>query len=648
MIIMMKMNRSIRHFGTVMLWLMLSATHLSSQPFNGGEITWECNHLGRYRFKLVIYRECGAVTMLPIQTLSTNIPGLDTFSVTRISSTDLSPFCSCPGIAPLSCATTTIGTVNTGAMEVYVYTTDGFYPQGIQMPNALPPPGGWYIGFSDGTQRPPSTNQSASYLYFLRSLMFNYNNNVNPCLDHTPVFSELPHFVVCTGAPASLNFGATDREHDSLTYEWAPGIVDPQGPSMIYLNGYSYNSPLPGPAQNPNNIPATLNPQTGMVSFTSFTPGTFWLVVKVTAYKCGIKVAEIYREAEVVLVSCGTNSVPDVTPPFPNANGQYVLYNDTVTAGMPVNFMISATDFNYCPGAAPPTAQVIRLYASGNMFDSLINPFGCINPPCATLTPSPTPTTPLYGQFGVQTYFNWQTTCNHLHTNNGCGSTTNQYTFLFKVIDNFCPVPAFRYVPVSIFVNEYPSLPSPVLIGTGLLPGGDVKIKWKAVTDTLGSFLKYYIWYHAGGVISPFTILDSLTNVTDSEYVHINAYHNANYLQYFVTTRSLCYNISQPQDTITATSIGLEDIAPDNRFAIGIPVPNPTSHLTSVPYHLPQSGEISVTLTDLAGKTLLHESFNAPSGDNNFTINLLPYPKGVYILTFRFNGEKLQTVVTKL
>ena len=642
----MKTHRSFRLLGTVFLWLMVSATNLSSQPFNGGEITWECMAGFHYRFKLVLYRECNAAGLNDYYILSTNIPGVDTFRVNRVSITDISPQCGCPGGPVITCATA--ASLNTGAIEMHVYTSDVVYPQGLQLPNMPPPYTGWYIALDDCC-RGSSTNQnSLASPFVLRSWMFNYNNfNANPCIDNAPVFSELPQTVVCTGYPATLNFAAIDYEEDSLVYDWAPAIQNLQGYPVTYI-GYAFNSPLPGPQHNPFNVAATLNPKTGMVSFTSFTTGAFWLVVKVTAYKCGVKAAEIYREIEVVLVGCGVNNPPNVTPPFPNSSGQYTLFDTTVYAGQVVPFSISATDFEFCPNSTPPVPQTIHLFASGSMFGTPVNPFGCLAPPCAALTPSPSPGSPIIGQFGVQTHFNWQTCCSHLNHIVYCNPSTKEYNFLFRIIDNFCPVPASRYTSVTIRVKERPALPSPLLKGAELLPGGDVKIKWIPVTDTLGSFLKYYIWYHAGGVISQFTILDSLTNVTDSEYVHINAYHNANYLQYYVTTHSLCYNFSQPQDTITATSIGLGDITPDQAFAIGTPVPNPTGHLTSVPYHLLHSGEISVTLTDLAGKTLLHESFTAPSGDNNFTISLLPYPKGVYILTFHFKGEKQTTTLTRL
>jgi len=44
-------------------------------------------------------------------------------------------------------------------------------------------------------------------------------------------------------------------------------------PIISYNAGYSYNNPLPGPSFDPRNVPATINHNTGEISFTSFTAG---------------------------------------------------------------------------------------------------------------------------------------------------------------------------------------------------------------------------------------------------------------------------------------------------------------------------------------------------------------------------------------
>lgn len=156
---------------------------------------------------------------------------------------------------------------------------------------------------------------------------------------------------------------------------------------------------MPGPTLNPNNVAAVLNPFTGSISYTSFTSGNYVSCIKVEAWRCGQKIAEIYRDIQVVLLPCGTNLPPSVVPPFQSNT----IFQDTVYAGTLVNFTLSASDLGLLPNGQP---QTITINASGQDFGAgFINAAtGCVNPPCATLNAPP----PVSGPFNVSTNFNWQ------------------------------------------------------------------------------------------------------------------------------------------------------------------------------------------------------------------------------------------------
>ncbi len=333
------------------------------------------------------------------------------------------------------------------------------------------------------------------------------------------------------------------------------------------MPGYTYSYPLPGPLHDPNNVAATMNANTGEISFTSYTNGAFVTVTKVTAYKSGIKVAEIFREMQVVLLSCGTNNPPNVTPPFPNALGQFTQFSDTVYVGQQVTFSISANDFEYCPGASPPVPQTIKLFAVGAQFGAPINQGGCINPPCASLTPSPTFTTPITGQFGVQTTFNWTTTCDHLATNVGCGATSNTYNFLFKTMDNFCPAPGIRYATVTIVVLTQPTIPSPPLHCLEVLPNGSVNLTWTEVLDTMNTFDSYHVWA-SNTMAGPFVVIDSIFDITTTTTTHLGAGANGGPMYYYVTVRSGCDGNEMSPPTDTASTIYLDVVNPGAAFGI--------------------------------------------------------------------------------
>ena len=533
----------------------------------GGEITWTCTPQGNFRFVMKVYRECAGINYPASTSLQTNAPGFVNIQMNRIAVNDMSPVCSCPGGPNITCATTSQS--NTGGVEEHIYVSDGAYPNGVPL-TGVPPVTGWYFGYTSCC-RNPCTNiaNSQSIAWYLRAWMYPYNNTpVNTCFDNSPKFDEVPSTVICTGYPYQYNHVASDVELDSLVYSWDQPLINGINNPITQFNpGYSWNSPLPGPVQNPNNVAATINPSTGVISFTSYTNGAFVTVTKVTAYKCGIKVAEIFREMQVVLLSCGTNNPPNVTPPFQNSVGQYTLFADTVFAGEHVTFSISATDFEYCPGASPPVPQTINLFAVGAQFGAPINQAGCLNPPCATLTPTPTWQNPLTGTFGVQTTFNWLTDCQHLATNVGCGATSNVYNFLFKVMDNFCPAPGIRYATVTIVVLTKPTIPSPPIHCLEVLPNGDVVLSWTEVTDTMNTFDGYHI-YAASSMAGPFVHIDSIFDITVTTATHTGAGANLNPMYYFLKVRSGCDGLEFAQPYDTASTIFLDVVNPGMTLGI--------------------------------------------------------------------------------
>ncbi len=577
------------------LLFLLFAREAKASHYMGGEITWTCTPQGNFRFTMILYRECyisngsSAATYGTTAAMQTNVPGFATINMTRIALNDMSPVCSCPGGPNIYCPGMSNGAANMGAMHENIYTSDASYPNGVPL-TGVPPITGWYFGYGVCCRNPcHNISNSSSLSFFLRAWMYPYNNTpVNTCFDNSPKFDERPSTVICNGYPYSYNHVASDVELDSLVYAWdVPLNANINTPITAYLPGYSFNSPLPGPVHNPNNTVATINSQTGVISFTSYTSGAFVTVTKVTAYKCGIKVAEIFREMQVVLLSCGTNNPPNVTPPFPNSVGQYTLYTDTVYAGQHVAFSISATDFEYCPGASPPVPQTMRLYAVGAQFGAPINQAGCINPPCATLTPSPTWQAPLTGTFGVQTTFSWQTGCQHLATNVGCGSTSNTYNFLFKTMDNFCPAPGIRYATVTVVVLTKPTLPSPPIHCLEVLANGDVTLTWTEVTDSMNTFDSYHIWASTSPT-GPFTVVDSIFNIATTSTTHFGAGANAQSIYYYLTVRSGCNGSDHAPPHDTARTIYLTAVNPSPPPAPPLGVANVDwNHIR--PTHLPTS-----------------------------------------------------------
>ena len=127
--------------------------------------------------------------------------------------------------------------------------------------------------------------------------------------------------------------------------------------------GYSYDSPTPDTDIDANNIPASIDPSTGEIVFTSFNIGNFNIKVSVQSFRNGILIGEVEREMQIVVLPCSSeNNAPLITPPF--AGG---LFETTVNAGDLVDFDLLATDLDPFKMALPkmlsflPQAQCLAL-----------------------------------------------------------------------------------------------------------------------------------------------------------------------------------------------------------------------------------------------------------------------------------------------
>jgi hypothetical protein len=534
------MKRLLAIFSLLFILTALNVKPVMASHYMGGEITWECKPNGKFVFTLKYYRECGGITFGNSITLNSNSPaGNITMPIVSGWPKDITPQCNPnTSFTHITCANVTAS--NLGAVEEYVYRSAEIQISGV------PPATGW-VFYHSSCCRNPATNVTGQPGWALRAIMYPYNNqNTYPCFDNSPVFAEVARSVIDAGYPFTYNHNATDAELDSLTFVWGQPWVSNNSPLNTYAGGYSFMNPLPGTAQNPNNVPAVLDPNTGQISFTSYTAGAFVTSTKVTAYKCGVKVAEIWRDIQVVLrASTGGNLPPVVTAPFPANVNQFV---DTVYAGDLVTFALSATDFQLLPNGMP---QTMKIEASGLQFGNFVAPgggggqptlsttTGCLNPPCATLSPAPGPNYPLTAQFGVQTAFSWQTDCSHLASNVGCGNTSNVYNFVLKVMDDYCPFPAIAISTVTVVVLPKPTLPSPDIHCLQVLDNGDVRLKWNELVDTMNTFEQYLI-YTSPNQAGPFTFLDTVNYIDTTNYLHTGANANANPVYYYMRTLAGC------------------------------------------------------------------------------------------------------------
>ena len=527
----------------------------------GGEITWVCQPNGQFVFTLKVYLDCTGTSWFgPDYIRVWNYPGLTQIPVTMVSNTDISPQCFNPALS-LSCNTPVVGTARERVMVSAPITLTG-----------TPPAQGWVFTWDVCCRNSAITNLDApgSKGHTLRAIMYAYTpqgaptaNNTNPCYDSSPQFLERPSTVLCTGFPFTYNHNAVDADLDSLHYELGQPLDDmtpgtwPAAP-LMFAPGYSIGSPMPGPAQNPNNVAAVLNPTTGEISLTNFTPGSFVTCIKVEAWRCGQKIAEVFRDLQVVyLGTCATNFPPVTTvssPSFTQIGGNNWV--DTVFAGELVQFNLQASDFDLHDPLNPSTIQYVRIEATGGQFGTgyTSTTGGCFQPPCATLTPVP----PIVNPIGGGTTMNWQTTCAHLSYVAGCGITSNTYNFLLKAQDDACPAPATAFITVSITVLPGISA-APTANCVSLLPNGDIEVSWNIPLDTGLNFNHYEIYYSPNPA-GPFNVIDSVFNWGTDTYTHVGPPPGPAY--YYVRVNTGCDFQSGTSDTLSLMNLTVNNPAP--------------------------------------------------------------------------------------
>ena len=471
-----------------------NATHLM-----GGEVTWECiksgPNEGFYIFHVKIYRDCQGVALsgLSNKVLEVhNHPTLSSIPLNHMGSTDISPSCNIvngPNI-PFSCGGANAGNAGNGngAVEEHVFESNPIRITGV------PDINGWHFTYSDWARNLAIinlANNTGQYGFTLRAVMYSYIDstgtvlpNNNNCYDSSPKFYEIPRTILEVGNgydPLAFSNGFTyshnafDEEQDSLDYSWGQPLDGYNAPPYDYLNadvtnaipfssGFSVNTPIQG---------IDMNSQTGRTYYPAEYVGNYVTCTNVSAYKCSQKIAEIYREIQVVLVppienlgdttngNIGADTLrnvrPLVQPPFFYPATTAPFQWDTLAhCGDTIRFDFNATDNDVYPNGSQ---QDLLFEVSGGQFYDYSNNIPCQNPPCATFNQINTGTTPPFITSGGSGSgeFEWITSCNHVLTSCGGGIRPSVYTFVIKVSDDFCPAPAIEMTSQVISITVYPS-----------------------------------------------------------------------------------------------------------------------------------------------------------------------------------------------
>lgn len=510
----------------------------------GGEITWECQGGGAYQFSLIVYRDCNG---FEINTVSEDLlvwghPTISDIQVNFISRTDISPLCTsvAGGPAQLDCGSGVGGGNGTGAIEKILYRSDPIMLPGV------PPSNGWFFTFDTSFRSGSITNlvNPSSQGITIVASMYPSGGPAGTCNDNSPKFLQEPYLVSCAGSEYRYNPHGVDSDVDSLVFSLSSALDYLNGATfnppavpgaLVYETGFSATNPTPDATFNAGNTPTTINSETGELSFLSNTIGNFVVKINIDSYRNGTKIASVERELQIIVDNCDiANNPPTITPPF--AGGTSFVFE--VFAGNPVNFTLNSTDVENLQDGSP---QSNIITASGNQFgNNFTDPaVGCDVAPCATLNSTP----PISMNNGASVDFSWQTDCGHLVDFLGDAQNSVDYNFVFRVQDDYCPIPKVKYATVTIRVKNQDVIEGPELQCIQTAANDDVTISWDPVTDINGAFAGYEIFSLQNGS------LGTVANINTGTFTHVGGGTAAN--DYYVATLSGCNGATlRTSDTI--------------------------------------------------------------------------------------------------
>ena len=592
---------------SLLLLIFISAISSSfASHYVGGEVYWRCiQGTGKYIFYLDYYRDCnstsanigtGPVTLRVYNTPLPNNGALSQITMTFVppdpgtplgpnGGASVAPLCTgCAGSPqPISCVTEDRGT-----LEKYSYRSQPITLSG-KPPSGTGTTAGWVFGYTAPCCRSGDvenlSNLGSSAMF--KAIMYGDGRaSQDPCYDSSPQFKESPSVIICEGYDFQFNHNATDDELDSLSYHWA-NVVNSSSSTTQYqpvINnwaaGFSLANPTPTPAMNPLNKSATIDPLTGEIRMFTILPPSVpaniagiyvtsaqvdaWGISPITGKR--VKTGTIFRDMPFNIFRCPKITYTAVI------NGSPVTVNETnkppfvqigaaagsnsldtiVYAGDFVSIPFLAIDSNTSPCSVTSLTEV-SVEPTGYQFDKSFNdPQGnCPIKPCATLTPAPSgaPVKRLRGLSTVGTRFNWQTTCDHLNPVGVQQLSSGRFTFVMKVYDDFCPVPAINYPTINITLKAPDPLGPPVIRCVNKLDDGSYVISWTGPVhpDTTNSFHSYQLFLsqRTAGSNVPYTnlinpIAFGLTDYEGSYTIPASAFPPGQEVAFRMKTRYGC------------------------------------------------------------------------------------------------------------
>jgi hypothetical protein len=383
----------------------------SYASISGAEIGWNCLGGDSFLIKVIVYNDCNgsALGTLPvnIKCQATGVT-IANMSLTLPAGVDITPYCntSCSRCQSSTCS--------------FPYGIKKYEYQGIVNLSAGGSCCNVIISTTYGTRSTAITTGAAGSNFYTEAML---KRCQTPC-DNSPVFTNPPVQILCSGQEYNFNHGAKDTDYnlngglsDSLTYEWDYPL-SAANTTVAYSGSYAYNRSIYFWGFPTETLPSPrglhLDAHTGDIQFRPMRTEQTVMVLKVNVYRNSGKIAEIRRELLMFVIACSTNNSPVITTP----NN---VRSKSVCAGQTVSFSFSTSD--------PNSSDTVRLnWNNGISGATWTTSSGTAKFPTATLTWTPTA--------------------------NDAGKLPHTFTLTAK--DNACPQNALTTQHYQVIVNPIP------------------------------------------------------------------------------------------------------------------------------------------------------------------------------------------------
>ncbi len=264
-------------------FLFSKASHIA-----GGDLTYVCLGSNQYQINLNLFVDCLGFDPGASQTINftSTCGGTATLTVngTNPGGTEISQLC------PTQINNSTCNGGTLPGMWVFHYT-------GIV--TLAPPCDTWTMSWSICCRNGAivNLNTPASVGSYIQATL----NSATASCNSSPSFNAQPIPYVCINQLINYSYGVVETDGDSLYFSFI-NAMDAGATMLTYAPGYSATSPIPG---------ITLNPNTGLLSFTPTTLGNFVVVIMVQEYNsAGNLIGTTMRDIQFIVQNC-SNIVPD-------------------------------------------------------------------------------------------------------------------------------------------------------------------------------------------------------------------------------------------------------------------------------------------------------------------------------------------------